>query len=81
MNAEELETSPPGDILLAILRVWNKKEVVTVRHFCDVCCELEIPAIKQRLEQAMKTSQSRASETSSLVSFKTGEWCSEEHDV
>ena len=50
MNAEQLETSPPGDILLAILRVWNKKEVVTVRHFSDVCSELGITAIEQRLK-------------------------------
>ena len=92
MIAEQLETSPPGDILLAILKMWKKKDIVTVKRFCEVCNELGIPAVEKRLkmaEQKMKTSQGTCNEapspsSSSLLSFledTEGGRCSNERSV
>lgn len=74
MYPEHLETAPPGDILMAILKVWSRKEVVTVRRFCEVSNHLEIFVVEQQLkavEQLLKEPS-----LSKIVEGSNGHLCS-----
>ena len=88
MNPEQLETSPSGDILLSILKVWSRKELVTVRCFCDVCNELGITVVgkklklaEQNITTASENSATDASSLANIVEGTGGKHCSPDYNV
>ena len=52
MDASKLEAQPPGDIVLKIVQVWEKKENVTVARFCEVSRAIGINTIGSLLHEA-----------------------------
>ena len=52
MDASKLEAQPPGDIVLKIVQVWEKKENVTVARFCKVSRAIGINTIGSLLHEA-----------------------------
>ena len=52
MDASKLEAQPPGDIVLKIVQVWEKKENVTVARFCEVSRAIGINSIRSLLQEA-----------------------------
>lgn len=52
MDASKLEGQPPGDIVLEIVRVWEKKENVTVAKFSEVSRAIGIDTIGHILQEA-----------------------------
>lgn len=52
MDASKLEAQPPGDIVLKIVQVWEKKENVTVARFCEVSRAIGINTISSLLHEA-----------------------------
>ncbi|KAL5477288.1 hypothetical protein EMCRGX_G024061 [Ephydatia muelleri] len=84
MNPDQLETSPSGDILLSILKVWSRKDMVTIRCFCNVCNELGITVVEKQLkmvEQNITASESSTSSLVNLVEGTEGNLCSPAYNV
>lgn len=58
IEADSLDGSVDGDILLSIVKSWSKKETVTVKRFCQVVTGnkplLGITRVKEILEHAEK---------------------------
>ena len=67
MLADQLESKPPGNIVLLIAQEWEKKEAVPVSNFCDVATSLGNCRVKEYLQEIhVKTTTSPFSAFSDL---------------
>ena len=54
MVAEQLQSKPPGNIVLSIVLEWEKKEAVSVSKFSDIARDLGNLRVRDYLEDAYK---------------------------
>lgn len=52
MTVEGLESKAVGEIIVAIVSAWRRKERVTIRRFCEISNELGITVMQDVLESA-----------------------------